>query len=235
MSKLNTHSPQSKHLFIGESVRHSLAEGTYLFNKMENQEEIWKDIKGYEGIYSISKSGQIVSCFGKILSEQITNSGYSLVHLMKNRKRKAHTVHRLVAINFLLSDISQLSMQVDHLDGNKQNNSVENLEFVTHTENVRRAWSCGLHETTRQKAAERMSVMSTKNATANGLRLSKLKYSKITIIDISTKNKTQYNSFREASKEIGLERKQMSIMAKRGIPYKGKLIIWDKVNIEFEN
>ena len=124
MSKLNTHSPNSKHPFIGESVRHSLAGGAYLFNK--KMKEIWKEIKGYEGVYQVSNLGRVrglsrivkQSCEktarikGKEIATQVTNAGYTLVHLSKDGKRKAHTVHRLVAINFLLSDISQLSMQL---------------------------------------------------------------------------------------------------------------------------
>lgn len=102
-----------------------------------------KPIIGYEGIYSASDSGQIISVkTGKVIKSQITNSGYDLVHLYVDGKRKAFTVHRLVAIAFVPNPENK--PQVNHLDGDKRNNAPDNLAWVDQQENVRHAFDNGL-------------------------------------------------------------------------------------------
>jgi len=101
--------------------------------------EIWKDIKGYEGIYKISNYGNVKSLnFNrtnkeKLLKNRIVNEGYVQVVLYKNSKRKAYYVHCLVA-NHFIENPNNLP-EVNHKDGNKQNNNVDNLEWVTSKEN----------------------------------------------------------------------------------------------------
>lgn len=104
-------------------------------------EEIWKDIDGYEGIYQVSNLGNVRSLnWGKrgivrnlYLKKQ--NRGYLHVELAKNGKRKAFTVHRLVA-NAFLENPNGYPI-INHKDENKQNNNVENLEWCSLTYNVR--------------------------------------------------------------------------------------------------
>lgn len=97
--------------------------------------EEWKDVKGYEGIYEISNLGNVKSFYsGKIISQKKNNRGYMVVDLYKNRQRKSFLVHRIVAISFLNKD--KLCNDVNHIDENKENNCVENLEWCTHKENV---------------------------------------------------------------------------------------------------
>ena len=105
--------------------------------------EIWKDIKGYEGLYQISNLGRVKSLKRKIKNfynyyyhkEKILKlcinkkTGYVYVCLNKNNKGKVMVVHRLVAETFI-SNIDKLPY-VNHKDENKQNNCVDNLEWCT--------------------------------------------------------------------------------------------------------
>ena len=106
-------------------------------------EEIWKDISGYEGLYQVSNLGRVRSfskfdkASGHILSQQITPEGYPKVTLSVGGKRKHRKVHRLVAESFL--DKTDESFIVNHIDGNKSNNSVLNLEWVSYSKNVKHA------------------------------------------------------------------------------------------------
>lgn len=105
------------------------------------EKEIWKDIKGYEGKYQASSFGRIkrnkTFKFGKMYSEIIMKTrysmGYKIVNLFKEKKQKTFFVHRLVASTFLFND-DKLKV-VNHKDGIKTNNKVENLEWVTRSEN----------------------------------------------------------------------------------------------------
>jgi len=100
-----------------------------------------KNIKGYEGKYSITENGKIFSHISnRYLIPNITRTGYHLIRLYKNNKQKAHTIHRLVAQTFL----GESNLTVNHIDGDKSNNHVSNLEWITHSENVQHAYDNGL-------------------------------------------------------------------------------------------
>ena len=95
-----------------------------------------KEIKDFPE-YFVSEKGKIFSFKNKInmieLVLEIQNNGYVYVNLYKNGKRKHARVHRLVAEAFIENPGSK--PVVNHKDGNKQNNDVSNLEWVTHKEN----------------------------------------------------------------------------------------------------
>lgn len=99
--------------------------------------EIWRDIEGYEGLYQVSSWGRvrIVFCndLYKILNPETTKKGYLRVDLYNGPSRKHFKVHRLVAKAFIPNPKNK--PQVNHKDGNKKNNSVTNLEWVTDAEN----------------------------------------------------------------------------------------------------
>ena len=104
--------------------------------------ETWKDINGYEGYYQISNQGNVRSVDrfdgvhdrqGTIIKPILKQNGYLQVGLRKHGTRKWIGVHRLVAIHFIENPNNK--PQVNHIDGNKQNNIVENLEWVTVKEN----------------------------------------------------------------------------------------------------
>ena len=94
--------------------------------------EIWKDVKGYEGLYQVSNLGNIKSfhkrSYGNLLKLPI-KKGYFQVGLRKNGIRKYYQVHRLVAEAFI--ENKQNLPQVNHKDENKLNNDVNNLEWCT--------------------------------------------------------------------------------------------------------
>lgn len=114
--------------------------------------EIWRDIKGYEGLYQISNKGKVkclpknVVCtpkghvrhYPERIATQYTRGGYKYVELSKGGEAKKYSVHRLVAIAFVPS--SKSKTQVNHIDGIKDNNKSDNLEWVTPQENIKHAY-----------------------------------------------------------------------------------------------
>lgn len=124
--------------------------------------EIWKDLKGYEGLYQVSNLGNIkriifrnrvvTKPMEKLLKFFKKGSGYFAVSLYKDCKKKNTFVHRLVAENFI--ENNQNKKTVNHIDGNKFNNHVENLEWCTYSENHKHAFKIGLKKP-RGKAKEK--------------------------------------------------------------------------------
>lgn len=115
--------------------------------------EIWKDIKDYEGLYQISNLGRIKSLpkikgraltSEKILSPVIGNRGYKMIFLYKNGNKKRYSLHRLIAIAFIENKNNK--PYINHKDGNKLNNSIENLEWCTCRENTMHALNIGLRK-----------------------------------------------------------------------------------------
>lgn len=109
-------------------------------------EETWKNIKEYEGLYQVSNLGRVKSFAvykqGKILRPIRTHKGYLTVVLSKDKKEKRKRIHRLVAEEFIPNP--KHKEQVNHINGNKTDNRINNLEWVTCQENVKHAWNTGL-------------------------------------------------------------------------------------------
>lgn len=102
---------------------------------MENNKEIWKNIAGFEG-YQVSNFGRVKSFYGKkerILKAGLRSNGYLNVILCKNGKMKCFLIHRLVA-NAFIDNPDNLPV-INHIDENKQNNQVSNLEWCTYSYN----------------------------------------------------------------------------------------------------
>jgi hypothetical protein len=125
---------------------------------MENKQEIWKDVIGYEGIYQISNLGNVLSLERVVykidsdipfynqkkyvLKPYKLKTGYLQVRLSKNGSSKGKTIHSLIATAFITNVNSKPC--VNHINGIKDDNRIENLEWVTHKENMQHAVKTGL-------------------------------------------------------------------------------------------
>ena len=97
-------------------------------------EEIWKDIEGYEGLYEVSSYGRVRNLVsGKFIKPSQKNDGYCRVCLYKNGGGKCINIHRLVAQAFIPNPDNL--PEINHLDEDKTNNRVDNLEFCNHKYN----------------------------------------------------------------------------------------------------
>lgn len=99
--------------------------------------EIWKDVVGYEGIYQVSNLGNVKRKY--ILKPHKDRRGYLFVNLSHNSKVLCSRVHRLVALAFIPNPLNK--KEINHKNGNKLDNRVENLEWATHKENMKHAFS----------------------------------------------------------------------------------------------
>ena len=112
--------------------------------------ENWIELKDYESTYYVSDKGRICSYRG-VLKQRTDKDGYLRVRLTVERGRRiSKMVHRLVAIAFILNPENKET--VNHLDGNKLNNHVSNLEWSTRSENNKHAYSTGLKDNRGEKS-----------------------------------------------------------------------------------
>lgn len=110
------------------------------------QNEIWKDIRGYEGLYQVSNTGKICSAIKsryRVLKPIKKDNGYLCVSLSKLKKSKRFYIHHLVMQAFPGDRPDKVD--INHIDGNKANNNVFNLEYATRSENMAHARKIGLH------------------------------------------------------------------------------------------
>ena len=117
--------------------------------------EIWKPVKGFELLYEVSNLGNIRTLKGVYFSPFINNKGYKCVRFQVNCKVTNFLVHRLVAEHFI-TNINNLP-EVDHLDSNPLNCIAENLEWVTHKENMVRASKRGSFKNQKNKLGNKSS------------------------------------------------------------------------------
>ena len=97
---------------------------------------MWKDIKGYEGLYQVSDDGHVRRLLKNDRTKPVKNREglYLSVSLSKKSKRRSYNIHRLVAEAFLERPVG--ATEVNHKDGNKWNNDISNLEWVSQRENM---------------------------------------------------------------------------------------------------
>lgn len=110
------------------------------------EKEIWKDIPNFEGKYKVSNLGNVKSLItNKIMSGKSLRGGYRSVWLVD----KCYKIHRLVALTFLKNDDKTKNV-VNHIDGNKLNNNVKNLEWSTTAENTKHGYLIGKNRVTKR-------------------------------------------------------------------------------------
>lgn len=118
--------------------------------------EIWKDVKGYEGLYKISNYGRVKSIKRKvknkngfrivdekILKPIINNKGYYIYGLSKQGKINILLLHRLIGEHFIENKNNYPC--INHIDGNKLNNKISNLEWCTYEHNIKEAFRLNLN------------------------------------------------------------------------------------------
>lgn len=122
--------------------------------------ELWVDIQTFEGLYQISSFGKVMSLGNglstdtrtkqvRVLKTREATNGYERIKLCKNGKGFHRLVHRLVAIHYI--DNPNQYREVNHIDGDKFNNRVDNLEWVTASMNQRHAFRTGLQKVVKGK------------------------------------------------------------------------------------
>lgn len=162
---------------------------------------VWKDVVGYEGIYEVSKCGQVRTKEGKttsnarykkrvwkqrILKQKVSKDDTCRVSLWRNGKERTWLVHRLIAKAFIPK--VEEKDYINHIDGNRLNNHVDNLEWCDHTENNNHAFDNGLMTTNKQ----------------------------IVLMNKKTKDLKYFRSLAKASEHLGFNSGYLSGMFKNG-------------------
>lgn len=164
------------------------------------QEDNFKVVNGYED-YLINSKGEVYSIKNNIyLHTYLSTSGYKDVMLYRDGIGKRFTVHRLIAKHFIGNP--QKLRAVNHLDGNKLNNHIDNLEWCSHSMNSKHAWSSGLMENTRK--VNSIPKSASLNAMWNKNKI-KVKHLETGII---------FNSITEASEYLKVDLSKMAKMLK---------------------
>jgi hypothetical protein len=132
---------------------------TVLAHTMEGEE--WRPVVGFEERYEVSSMGRVRRSFsapkcrstypGRLLNPDLSECGYYRARLCRNGKHQVEQVHRLIARAFLPG--FEPNRQVNHKNGNKADNRLENLEWVTPRQNVLHAWRTGLCKPLRGEAS----------------------------------------------------------------------------------
>jgi hypothetical protein len=176
--------------------------------------ENWKKIVGYEGLYEVSDLGNVRSLDkvvpkwdgfrllkGRVLKKKLTQFGYHSVALTKNGKPKHYFVHRLVATCFIDNPDTKTKTQVNHIDGNKTNNAVDNLEWVSASENIKHAFKTGL------KSVQQSQIDTIRTLGKNSNK-------KVLQMDLDGNVVKEWNSMTDASKTLKINLSCISMCCK---------------------
>lgn len=173
-----------------------------LMSKWEFLKENYVPIKGFENLYSIDKDGNVLGLKrSKIVKQRISKFGYCRIKLCKENKLYYFQVHRLVAQAFIPNPNNL--PQVNHKDGNKLNNNVDNLEWCTQSYNMKHAYKMGLEKKSGKKVYQ---------------------------YDLNGDLINVYDTIKKANLSLGLAKKTSSLArrCKDGKPYKGYIWSFDE-------
>lgn len=184
---------------------------------MSKVEEIWKDIKGYKGLYQISNLGRIKSLGRtikrdkkgemrieeKIIQVHTLKNGYNKVDLFKEGKKKCCYIHRLVAEAFIPN--TDRKKDVNHINGIKLDNRVENLEWATRSENMKHAFRTGLSATT-----EAQRIAARKNGSKNITQTYPKIMKKVKQYDLEGNFIKEWKSITDAEEHLNINLKHMA-------------------------
>lgn len=127
-----------------------------------------RDVIGYEGLYTVDALGNVARVKdNKLLKPHIHRCGYMCVVLRKDGMQKQKRIHRLVAEAFIPNPYNK--PQVNHIDGNKKNNCVDNLEWCTNQENIAHSLKFGLRPQQRVMVVETGEVYENAKVCANAI------------------------------------------------------------------
>ena len=156
----------------------------------------WRDVPGWEGLYQVSDEGQVRTVGGRsgatdkrIQNLKTRGCGYVYANLSKNGKLSQVGVHRLVAKAFIPNP--EHKKQVNHINGNKTDNRVQNLEWATQEENCAHSHRTGLHD----EDTKRRSIP-------------------LIGINLETGEEVEFVSAREAARQLGISQGTISAIAK---------------------
>lgn len=158
----------------------------------------FKEITGFSG-YFVNSTGEVKGKRVGVLKAGSDKRGYLKVWLYSNGKRSEKYIHRLVAENFVPGD---MSLTVNHIDGNKLNNSSDNLEWVSNSDNLRHSFDSGLRDTKK--------AWSTRRKKDHGLTSADSKTQKAICEDFKNKSLTRI----QLAERYGIHRKTVSTILK---------------------
>lgn len=193
-------------------------------------EIIWKDIPGYEGLYQVSNEGEIKSLSRKvknknnvdknikerIMKKQLADMGYYKIGLSDyNGVKKNHYIHRLVLSAFLYDS----DKVVNHRDGIKTNNRLENLEYVTHKENLIHAYETGLRMSAARKYEKQIIEEYQKGKTQRDIQ-KKFKMCSRTLRKLLNDNDIEIRSNKVSNRKYDIDFQELETLFSKGVESK---------------
>ncbi|WP_297990311.1 NUMOD4 domain-containing protein [uncultured Anoxybacillus sp.] len=161
--------------------------------------EVWKPVKGYEGVYSVSNLGRVRrESTGYILKPSVAKNGYLIVTLWYRNKGKSCYIHRILAEAFLPNPDPKVFRTINHKDGNKLNNDLSNLEWCSYSYNNLHAYKTGL-----KTVSEKM-IQTIKKTASQRNKNNKFRAIPVVAYDVNGNFIGEFESITKASKELNI-------------------------------